>query len=322
MRYGLSILLAFCIFTLVTFISCSKSPVTKSDRNQAEIKVLSTTKIIGDLVEAIGGDLINHTVLVGTNLDPHSYELVKGDDEKVFNAHIIFFNGLNLEHGFSLKDCLTKHRNAYAIGDLVYSDNKEKFIRCNGALDPHFWMDVSLFSKSIPYIVEILTRYAPEHANTFSANGKRLTEKLKHLDQFILSKMRQIPEEKRYLVSSHDAYFYFTRRYLAEQGTDTWRKHFIAPEGLAPDGQLGVKELSDVCSFLMNHQVKTVFAESTVNKSALKKIISICRSKGHVVEFSSKPLYGDALGASGSGAENYVDMMQYNTTLLTNELNK
>src|SRR5579871_5638784 len=68
-----------------------------------KLKVLSTTAMIDDVVRQIGRERIDHLPLIMGEIDPHSYELVKGDDEKLSMATLIFFNGLGLEHGASLR---------------------------------------------------------------------------------------------------------------------------------------------------------------------------------------------------------------------------
>ena len=75
--------------------------------------------MIDDLVGQVGGDLIDHIPLIFGEIDPHSYELVKGDDEKISHAQIVFANGLNLEHGASLRYKLDKHPSVVFLGEEI-----------------------------------------------------------------------------------------------------------------------------------------------------------------------------------------------------------
>src|SRR6185503_10660848 len=83
---------------------CGSAPSSLAQWKEpnGRVKVLSTTPIIDDLVSRIGGDRIDHLSLMGPFIDPHSYELVKGDDEKFSTAQVVFCNGLGLEHSGSL----------------------------------------------------------------------------------------------------------------------------------------------------------------------------------------------------------------------------
>lgn len=296
------------------FWGCSRLP--DSSQKRGKPRVLSTTAMIGNLVEKIGGEAILHQVLITGDLDPHSYEIVKGDDEKIISAEILFFNGLGLEHGASLRYHLTHHSNAVALGDLLYQQDKEKFLQVGEELDPHIWMDVSLWAKLIPLIRDELTEKIPQHEELFFANAEILEEELRALDEKISLQFQKIPSEVRYLVSSHDAFNYFTRRYLADPDEKNWQERFKAPEGLAPDGQLSLGDLSKIIDHLCAHQIPVVFPESNLSRDALKKIISVCSTRGVAVSISDRALFGDTMGSCAS----YFQMMEHNGNVISEEI--
>lgn len=307
------------IAALLLLGGCSKSDSSPFFKASDRLKVLSTTAMIDDLVGRIGGEEVIHTSLIMGDLDPHSYELVKGDDEKFLVADLIFSNGLGLEHGMSVKQQLSKHVAAVALGDLIYAKKPEAFISIDGQLDPHFWMDISLFAEVVDPIVAHLSERDPPHASLYHARGEQLKREMEEKDHTLLAKMAQLPPEKRYLVSSHDAFFYFTRHYLALPDGADWRERFIAPEGLAPDGQMTLRAIQEVSDFLCATRASVVFPESNVSRDGLKKIVSICKERGLEVKIASKPLYGDAMGAAGSGADTYLSMIEHNVQLFCEE---
>ena len=287
-----------------------------------KLNILSTTGMINDLVSEIGGEKINSLCLIGGALDPHSYELIKGDDEKLSQANLIFYNGLGLEHGASLRRHLEKHPKAIPLGNVLYQENPELFIKIDGQLDPHFWMDVALFAKVIDPIVEALAEQDPAHATFYQERGVNLKEKMLKQDQSFSEKIQKIPPEKRYLISSHDAFYYFAKKYLAVPENMDWETRFMAPEGFAPDGQMSICDIQKVTEFLCKHQIQVVFPESNVSQDALKKIIAICREKGLHVKIAATPLYGDTMGEKGSGADTYLDMIEHNVDLLSSLLSQ
>jgi anchored repeat ABC transporter substrate-binding protein len=73
---------------------CSGLQAGASD---AELTVSTTTAIIADLVEQVGGERIDVTSIVPHHGDPHSYEPSPGDTAKVAEADLVFSNGLLLE---------------------------------------------------------------------------------------------------------------------------------------------------------------------------------------------------------------------------------
>ena len=285
-----------------------------------KLKVLSTTAMIDDLVASIGQDYILHQTLIQGQLDPHGYELVKGDGEKIGCADLIFYNGLELEHGASLKYQLTHQPKAYALGDMLLGQEGVDLIFLEGQVDPHIWMDIDLFSHAIDPLVEKMSLYDPEHAQIFFENGQKLKKQMDQLDQKIYQQMQNIPSQSRYLITSHDAFFYFARRYLAESSeykNQTWKERFAAPEGLAPDGQISPLDIQVIIDYALTHHVQALFPESNLNQDALRKIIEVLNQKGARVVLAKEPLYGDTLGDIGSGAETYLQMMEYNANQIS-----
>jgi manganese/zinc/iron transport system substrate-binding protein len=309
---------------LFLLLVCAMFGCKSADREAAfctekgALKVLSTTAMIGDIVQQIGGERIAHDTLILGEIDPHSYELVKGDDEKIESADIVFFNGLHLEHGASLLYKIKAHPCAKALGDLVFAKYPEEMLFENGQVDPHIWMDVFLWTKIIQPIVETLSKFDPEGSLYYEDRAKNLEQKMLCFHESLLKKLQQVPESRRYLVTSHDAFGYFARRYLAdtqEQQTGDWKKRFAAPEGLAPDGQLGFIDLQEIIRHLLLYNIEVVFSESNLSRDSLKKIVFACKEKKVCVRFSQDALYGDCMGKSGS----YLDMIEHNRAVLMRE---
>jgi manganese/zinc/iron transport system substrate-binding protein len=301
--------------------SSSRAPSSVEEwaMQKGTVKVLSTTAMIDDLVGQIGRDRISHIALITGEIDPHSYELVKGDDEKLSMAQVIFYNGLGLEHGASLRYQLEHHINAIGLGNCVLQATPGEIIRIDGEIDPHIWMDISLWSRIVDPIAEALSRIDPEGTEIYRKNAALLCEKMGEAHAAIYSDLQKVPEEKRYLVTSHDAFNYFTRAYLAtpdEMQCEVWKKRFEAPEGLSPEGQLSTSDIQSVIAYLIKHHVQTVFPESNVSRDSLKKIVHACASNGLTVRISFKALFGDAMGPPESGAENYLKMIRYDADVL------
>ncbi|MDR2539258.1 MAG: zinc ABC transporter substrate-binding protein [Chlamydiales bacterium] len=287
-----------------------------------KIKVLSTVAMIDDIVRQIGQEKILHMSLISGQIDPHSYEIVKGDDEKLRMATVVFYNGLGLEHGASLSNHLLNHKNAIALGGVVARRVPEEMIYIDKTIDPHIWMDISLWSLIIDPIVQELSRLDPKSAEFYKHNGENLLEAMQKMDRKIYYAMQEIPSSQRYLVTSHDAFNYFTRAYLADPNEKHWQNRVNAPEGLAPDSQLSSSDIQYIVNFLLEKNIQTVFSESSVNRDALNKIIHDCQKKGLKVHMASSSLYSDSMGEKNSGASHYLDMMWHNTSVILSEWGK
>lgn len=300
--------------------SCSSSKSALQEPKSSLLKVLSTTAMIDALVAKIGGDRVDREVLIIGEIDPHSYELVKGDDEKISGAAIVFFNGLNLEHGASLRYKIASHHQAVALGDFLLKAYPQEILSEQGQPDPHIWMDISLWSKTIPRIVEVLSAADPEGEDYYRERAEKASFELETVHGKLIEGFLAVPENRRYLVTSHDAFCYFTRAYLSteeERLLGTWRERVAAPEGFAPDGQLGAADLQEIIDYIVAHQVPVVFPESNVSPDSLKKIVLACREKHVEVRCSSETLYGDSMGPPGEKlAGNYPGMIEYDAEVL------
>lgn len=307
---------------IALFIGCGKtsrkSPSSLDTwmSNDGKLKVLSTTAMIDDLVGKIGGEKIDHLSLIIGEIDPHSYELVKGDDEKLARADVLFHNGLGLEHGASLRYRIDHHPNAIAIGEKIREMHPEKILYRQRIVDPHIWMDMELWSSAIDPIVKALSEERPEEAAYFTKRGEALKGELLLGHRAIKQRLHDVPQHKRYLVTSHDAFRYFTRSYLSEEGEQNWQRRFTAPEGLAPEGQISPADIQAVIDHLLRYRVTRVFPESNVSKDALRKIVEACKSHGLVVDIAKSSLHGDAMGPPGSNCDGYLQMMLRNADIL------
>jgi manganese/zinc/iron transport system substrate-binding protein len=281
-----------------------------------KVKILCTTSQVGDMVRGIAPEeRVDVLVLIEGDLDPHSYELAKGDDEKFQRADLIVYNGLGLEHGASVAALLATSPCAFSVGDAIREKAPGSLIHRGGAIDPHVWMDISLFAEAIGPVAHRLAAHDPEGKEAYVARAKALEESWKGADRELIELLRQVPENRRYLVTSHDAFHYFTRRYLAEEGEEGWEERFRAPEGLAPDGQLNPADLRRVVDFVEARQIGVLFPESNVNRDSIEKIASAAAERGLAVALSEKTLYGDS-----TGSKSYLEMMRYNGQTLAEEL--
>lgn len=322
----------FCLATVLLLTACTSTESRKRvvqwetwKQPNGKLKVLSTIGMIDDIVRHVGGDHLDALVLINGELDPHTYQLVKGDDEKFAFADVIFYNGLGLEHTPSFHQYLDCNPKAVGLGQLLLQQYPSAILSYEGQLDPHVWMDISLWAKTIEYVVQTLSERDPTHAQDYAANGNQLYQFFMNQHNEIKQLLSQVPEAKRYLVTSHDAFHYFTLAYLApenEKENDLWRKRFAAPEGLSPESQLSAMDIQMIIDHLVQYQIEVVFTESNVSHDSLRKIVYAGKEKGLQVGIASAPLYADALGKPGSDGDTYLKMIRYNAQTIQKVLNR
>ena len=305
--------LTFCL----VFSNCSNAGNRLKEwmKDSEKPHVLSTTAQIGDLVAEIGGGRVEALVLIQGDLDPHSYELVKGDDEKFFRADLIFYNGLGLEHGASLSSLLRSNPKTIPIGEKIVAAQPTRILKKGDVIDPHIWMDISLWKEAIVPIIDHLSAIDPEGAPYYRERGEALALKMDQTHIYVKELLQKVPSSKRYLITSHDAFRYFARSYLAEPEETDWALRFTAPEGLAPDGQLNPYDIQRIIDFLKQKQVSVLFPETNVSRDSIRKIASAGKELGLEIKICTEPLYGDSM----SGLS-YLEMMQKNGEVISRYL--
>ncbi len=297
----------------ILLTGCSNSNLSE-EKGTSRIKILSTIAQIGDLVSEIGGDRIESLVLVRGELNPHSYELVKGDDEKIQTSQVLFYNGLGLEHGASVSAMIAAHPHALALGDSIQKRHPEKILWKGQVQDPHIWMDISLWKEAVDPIAEELVLADPDGASEYRERAKILKEQMAIVDGEIFDTLQTISAEKRYLVTSHDAFRYFARRYLALAGEQQWESRFQAPEGLSPEAQLNPADLQRIIDHLHRYRIHVLFPESNVSRDSIRKLMDAGKKMGLELKICQDALYGDSFRGK------YLDAMKHNARSIANAL--
>ena len=307
------------IILFIPLLGCrsqERGPLSEWMAESEKIKILSTTEQIGDLVREVGGERIRSWVLIQGALDPHSYELVKGDGEKLERADLIFYNGLGLEHGAGLSRALHKMDKAEPVAERILRVHPEKILKKGGAVDPHVWMDISLWKEIVDPIVERLSLADPEGTQYYRLRADALKNEMDAVHLELIASLHSVPAEKRFLISSHDAFEYFAKSYLSDEADDPSIHRFAAPEGLAPDGQMTPGDLREIVSFLKDRRIGVIFPETNVSRDSIRKIVSASRALGMSVRICEEPLYGDAMEKGLS----YLDMMRHNGAVIKSHL--
>ncbi len=255
------------------------------------VRWVATTGMIGDALENIGGKYARVYTMMGPGVDPHLYKPSPADLSYLENAHFFCHNGLSLEGKFSeILDISWGYRRTYAIvAGLPYSalieiDNYE------ATHDPHIWFDLKLWSKAVDSLAVVLSDELDGIYEFLQANALRYRSDLEQAHDWGKRVIGDIPEDKRVLVTSHDAFRYFGRAYGMEvrslQGTSTV-------------SEFGVRDVTNLVNYLVENQIPAIFPESSISPKSLKAVIEGCRKKGHEVTLAPT-LYGDALGEKGT----------------------
>ncbi|OBX26167.1 manganese/zinc/iron transport system substrate-binding protein [Gelidibacter algens] len=298
------------VFILLTFVFISACK--DSEPSNGNLNIVTTTTMITDLVTHIGGDKLNIQGLMGSGVDPHLYKASEGDVSKLANADLIFYGGLHLEGKLVevFQKMESQHIKTIAVSDAL--DTKtligSEYFASN--YDPHIWFDVNNWELITNFVVQKLSEANPENKALFEENGKTYLEELKSLDADIKSIISTLPEEKRILVTAHDAFNYFGQAYGFE---------VVGLQGLSTATEAGVQDVQNLATFIIDKKVKAVFVESSVPKRTIEALQAAVNSKNHNVEIGGT-LYSDALGNAGTPEGTYIGMFRYNVNTIVSAL--
>lgn len=290
------------------FILGCKENKPKSDK----FHIVTTTSMITDLVQNIGGDKVVVQGLMGAGVDPHLYKASEGDVSKLFNADMILYGGLHLEG--KLVEVFEKMQKQN-IKTVAVSDALDKKDLIGSTLfasnyDPHIWFDITNWEKITVFVADQLSAARPEYKTVFQANAQEYLKKLKTLREEVEAEIATLPLDKRRLVTAHDAFSYFGRAYQFE---------VVGLQGLSTATEAGVQDVQKTASYIIDHKVKAVFIESSVPKRTVEALQAAVNSKNHKVMIGGT-LFSDALGNPGTAEGTYIGMFKFNVHTIVNSL--
>jgi manganese/zinc/iron transport system substrate-binding protein len=283
-------------------------------RGEGEVDVVTTTNFITDTVLQIGGGRVSVSALMGPGVDPHLYKASAGDVSALREADVIFYSGLLLEAkmGEVLEE-IGQGRPVHAVAEAIPEDRlleppggasgEEEF-------DPHVWFDPSLWKYAALEIRDGLIEVDPDGAPVYRRNANRFLEQLDRLDRRSRRALATIPETRRVLITSHDAFRYLGRRYGIEVS---------AIQGLSTAAEATTRDIERIARLIADRGVRAVFIESSVPRQTLEAVLASAREQGQEAVVGGE-LYSDSAGEAGTPEGTYPGMFEANITRIAEGL--
>lgn len=295
---------------LVILIGCN----SKKDDNNSEdgFKVITTTTMLADLSKIIGGDIVEVNGLMGPGIDPHLYKASAGDVNLMQEADMVVFNGLHLEGkmGEIFENLNKRGKLVVEIAKGLDEDDLLIFAADTELHDPHIWFDVMLWKDAAVVVLDGFKELDPENAEIYENNYDEYMIELDKLDDYIKNRVKEIPEEKRILVTAHDAFEYFGKAYGFE---------VRGLQGISTASEAGTGDVRDLAEYIVKKEIKAVFVESSVSKKNIEALQEAVIAKGHDLEIGGE-LYSDSLGTRGTDEETYIGTVKSNIDTIVNAL--
>ena len=270
---------------------------TSTGSSDGKADVVATTTQIGDWTRVVGGDQANVHQLLQPNTDPHEYEPRPADVEALANAKVVFTNGDGLDEWIAnLVDeaggdpdvvDLTEQLPSQLPGETTGPEHSEH--------DPHWWHDPRNATAAVREIADKLEHVEPSARASFARRAAAYETKLRTLDRQIQACIDRIPENRRKLVTDHDAFGYFAHRYGLEVVGAVIPSQTTA-------AQPSARDLSRLADLVRREHVTSIFPENSLSPKLAR---AIARETGAAAGLT---LYGDTLGPEGSSADTYLKM--------------
>jgi manganese/zinc/iron transport system substrate-binding protein len=252
----------------------------------APVSAVATTGMVAELVRGVGGERVEVRQLMGAGVDPHLYKPTAQDASRLAKADAIFYNGLNLESrmGELFGRLAQRGGKVFAVTDSIPKALLPAEEGAGGMADPHVWFDAALWAEAVPAVVGGLCEVDPEGEESYVHNGKALRGRLLELDAWCKAKAAELPQERRVLVTSHDAFGHFGRAYGFE---------VVGLQGASTVYEASLADVSALADFLKRRGAKAVFLETSVNPGTMRRVAEVAGAK------VGGELFSDALGQPG-----------------------
>jgi len=285
-----------CSALICLALALVAQPSSAADR----LNVVASFSILSDFARQVGGDKVDVTALVGPDSDVHVYTPSPHDARDVGSARLVIINGLGLEGWMP--------RLLQAAGSkaqVVIASQGITPLKRGADADPHAWQSVKNAMIYVRNIRDALVAVDPADGDAFKSNAERYLTALDGLDREVRAGVDEIPQERRKVISTHNAFGYFA---------DAYGIQFIAPLGVSTETEPSARDLAEIVGRIRQAQIPAVFLENFNDDRLVGRIAAETGAK------VGGTLYSDALSDENGPAPTYIDMVRHNIRTLTSAL--
>lgn len=292
-------------FTLLSLAGFGISNSVSASQEQP-INVVTSFSVLADVVKNVGGDYIKVSSLVPTEGDPHEYEPTPKDAKSLKSADVTFVSGEGFETWF---DRLVKASGTSKPAVVVSEGIKTHTFEDEGEIitDPHVWNSIPNVIIWVGNIEKALEKADPADAAAYQANAKKYISKLNALNASIHKQIDAVPENKRQVLTSHDAFGYYGEEYGVR---------FLSPLGVSTETEATAADIADLIDQIKKEHIRVYFFENSNDTRLVKQVAAATGAK------LGGELYPESLSDASGPVPTYYDMMEYNTKLIVEAISQ
>ncbi|WP_425025249.1 metal ABC transporter substrate-binding protein [Pantoea agglomerans] len=265
-----------------------------------KFKVVTTFTVIADMVKNVAGDAAEVTSITKPGAEIHEYQPTPGDIKRAQGAQLIMANGLNLERWFE-----RFYQHLDGVPEVIVSAGVKPIGigegPYNGKPNPHAWMSPDNALIYVDNIRDALVKYDPAHAETYRQNAAAYKQKITAALDPLRQQIADIPEDKRWMVTSEGAFSYLARD-LGMKELYLWPVN--------ADQQGTPQQVRKVIDQVKKNAIPAVFSESTVSDKPARQV---ARETG---AHYGGVLYVDSLSNTQGPVPTYLDLLRVTTETL------
>jgi manganese/zinc/iron transport system substrate-binding protein len=299
--------------TLMALLVACSQPASQSDADlsQRQIRVVTTTGMITDIAQIVGGERVQVNGLMGPGVDPHLYKASEGDVILLAEADLIFYNGLHLEAKMAeVFEKMQGRVKTAAVTEGIDPDLLLTPAEFEGAHDPHVWFDVTLWMKAVESVRDTLAERDPKNAKLYQTNAENYLKELAELHDYVKAQAEKVPAEKRVLITAHDAFNYFGRAYGFE---------VRGLQGISTATEAGTGDVQGLARFIAERKIPAIFVESSVPERNIEAVRAAVEARGFKAKVGGE-LFSDAMGDPDTPEGTYVGMVRHNIDTIVSAL--
>ncbi|CAM3731690.1 MULTISPECIES: metal ABC transporter substrate-binding protein [Rahnella] len=260
------------------------------------VEAVASFSILGDIVQEVGGEHVNVTTLVGPDGDPHSFEPAPKDSKAINASDVVFVSGLGLE-GWIDRLVTASGYKGHLVTASEGVDSRKMEEDGKQITDPHAWNSMANGVIYATNVMNALIKADPEDADYFRQRGTAYIEQLQKLDAWAKTEFTGIPQSKRKVLTSHDAFGYFGQEYHVS---------FMAPVGFSTEAEASASGVASLIKQIKAEKVKTYFIENQTDPRLVKQIAAASGAE------PGGELYPEALSGPQGPATTYVKAFRHN----------
>lgn len=301
-----SLLLLLSLFTA--------APVYAEDK----VNLVASFTVLADIAREVGGEHVQVTSIVGVNSDAHVYRAHPADAKKIVYADVLVINGLGFEGWLERLVESSGFNGVQVVAtdgiDSIHHDEHETPVLSakdqllgvhSHADDPHAWHSLHNGMHYARQIAQALVSVDAEHADYYQQRLQVFLTKAEQLDAQLKQMVAALPEGRRRVITSHDAFSYLGEEYQLE---------FISPQNVSTESEASARDVANLIRQIRQQGIVAVFLENITDDRLMHQIANETNAS------IGGTLYSGALSDNSGPAATYLDMMQHNVTTLVKAL--